>query len=172
MELTDKEREMLEREREQIKILTNEILELENDPKNSTKLKQSVVGIQFSLNRMASYSKPEQYKLDRCADIAENLLSMLSEAPTEEIQNEMEKSILNPSEETLKRLKIKRDQWIAPHQNVAYPAWWSFVVSGLNKYCTYVISIRFDFTKKGLNITFPKNIVLPKNFNFGSITNK
>jgi hypothetical protein len=173
MEITEKEREMLEKERDQIKKLTTEILELENDPKNNTKLKQNVIAIQSSISRMASYSNPEQYKLDGCAKIAENVLALLSGNPSDEVQKGMEKLIYDPPDEVLKRLKIKRDQWFTPHQNVAYPAWWSFAVDGLDKYCNYVNSIRFNFTKKGLTIVFPK-IVLPKilNLNFGNITNR
>ena len=171
MELTEKEREMLEKERDEIRKLTKEIVELENDPKNSVRLKQNVLGIQSSISRMASYSNPEQYKLDACAKIASAVLSLLSGHPSEDVQKEMEKAIIDPPDELLKRFKIKREQWFIPHQNVAYPLWWGFAVNGLNVYCNYVNSVRFDFTKRGLKIVFPK-VVLPKNLNIGNIINK
>lgn len=171
MELTEKDREMLEKERDEIKRLAMEILELENDPKNSVKLKQNVIGIQSSISRIASYSNPEQYKLDICTKIAKAVLSLLSGNPTEDVQKEIEKILIDPPEEILKRFKMKRDQWFIPHQNVAYPLWWGFAVNGLDTYCNYVNSIRFDFTKKGLKIIFPK-MTLPKNLNIGNIINK
>ena len=171
MELTEKERESLEKERDKIKELSMEILELENDPNNSVKLKQNVIGIQFSINRLSSYSRINQNKLDACAKIASAVLGLLSSKPPEEVIKGLESEIIDPSDELLKKAKIKRDQWVLPHQNVAYPLWWSYVVDALDIYCNFVNSIRFDFTKKGLKINFPK-ITLPKNLFVGNIFNK
>ena len=171
MEITEKEREMLEKEREEIKKLTMEIIEMLNDPKNRIKIKQKVIGIQFSVNRMASYSNPKQNELDTCAEISRILLNQLDSNPSVEVQEGMNRLIYDPPEEILKRAGIKRDKYSPPRQNVAYPAWWGLVVTNLNSYCSYVNSIRFDFTKKGLRIVFPK-VVLPKTFNLGIFFNK
>jgi hypothetical protein len=170
MEMTEKERSMLERERDEIKKLALEILELENDPKNSTELKKRVTGIQFSINRMVSYSNIGNRKLEGLTIMTEALLSLLSMNPPKDVEEALEKEIQNPSEELKKRLKEKHLKLEHQPLNVAYPAWWGFVVDGLDKYCNYVNSIRFDFTKKGLiNIVLPRKIVLPDiNFIFSN----
>jgi hypothetical protein len=165
MAITEKEREMLEKERDEIRKLALEILELENDPKNSTEIKKLVIGIQSSIHRMASFSNLENYKLDALTKMADTLLTkLLSNNPPKDVQEMMETEIRNPSDELIRRLKkskFKPEELQRLPINVAYPAWWGFVVYGIDKYCCYVNSIRFDFTKKGLKIILPKKIVLP-----------
>jgi hypothetical protein len=169
MEITEKEKQMLEKERDEVKKLTQEIIELENDPKNSTEIKKRVIGIQFSINRMASYSNPEDRKLEAITTMADALLHLLSMNPTKELQEEIDRQILNPSEELIKELRNKH---LKPKRflplNRAYPVWWGIVVEGMNKYCTYVNSIRFHFNRNRLKIVFPKKIALP-DINLGII---
>ena len=171
MEITEKERSMLEKERDEIKKLALEILELENDPKNSTELKKHVMEIQFSITRMASYSNIENRKLEALTIATDSLLRLLSMNLPKDLERAMENEIQNPSEELKKKLKEKHLKLKRPPLNVAYPAWWAFVVDGLDKYCSYINLIRFDFTKKGLKIVLPRKIVLP-DINFNIFSNK
>jgi hypothetical protein len=160
MKITAKEREMLEKERDEIKRLTKEIIELQYDPNNSTKLKQNVIGIQASLGRMASYANPKNYDLDRIVTIAENVLTLVSTIPPIEMQDAFEQLIRNPSQELRdlirQKLKTKPDILFKVPLNANYPAWWGFAVDGLDKYCCYVNSITFDFANEELRIKFPK----------------
>jgi len=55
MKITEKERAMLEKERDEIRRLTIEIGQLQNDLQNSAKLKQDMLGNQSSLFRITSY---------------------------------------------------------------------------------------------------------------------
>jgi hypothetical protein len=167
MEITAKEREMLEKERDETKRLTLEIVELSNDPNNRSKIKQNVLSVQCSVNRIASYADSKNYKLDGLADMANILLEMLSGNPPKDLQKTIDETLMNPPEELRKKLESKGYNR-KPLLNVDYPIWWSFVVNGLNIYCCCVNSIRFDFTKKGLKIVLPKI----KNLNLGFITNR
>lgn len=166
MEITEKEREMLEKERDEIKRLALEILELEKDYKNSTKIKQNIICIQSSINRLASYSNPKNINLDEYTKMADGVMPFLSSKLSEIEEQALMKRLNSP--EMMKRLSKKG--MMLP-TNPEYSAWWTLVVSILDKYCCYVTSIRFDFSnKKGLKIIFP--ITLPKNINFGNIINR
>jgi hypothetical protein len=99
MEITEKERLMLEKERDEIRRLTSEILALENDPKNSTKLKQDIIGVQSAINKMASYSNLENRKLENIAIIVRSLLFLLSHKLQPNEEEEAEKQLRNPSPE-------------------------------------------------------------------------
>jgi hypothetical protein len=169
MELSEKERVMLEKERDEIRRLTSEILALENDPKNSTKLKQDVIGVQSAINKMASYSNLENRKLENIAIIVRSLLFLLSHKLQPDEEEEAEKQLRNPSPELLKKLNIGREEWFRLPFNPEYPARWAFVVDSLNSYCCYVNSIQFDFTKKGLTIVLPK-ITFPRYFNLNFLS--
>ncbi len=165
MEITEKEREMLEKERDEIKRLASEILELEKDPKNNTKIKQHIIYIQSSINRLASYSNPKNTNLDAYMKMADGVMPFLSGKPSEIVEKQLMKQINSP--EMVEKLN-KRGVMLPT--NPEYSAWWTLVVSILDRYCCYVTSIRFDFTEKGLKIVLPK-ITLPKNLNFGNIIN-
>jgi hypothetical protein len=169
MEITEKEREMLERERDEIKKLSLEILELENDPENSTRIKQNVIGIQFSINRMSSYSCSKNYELNTFASFADILLYMLSWNPSEEERKGVETLLNLPPEKLSKILKRRFNPEIMKLSlNAAHPTLWGLIVTRLEQYCCYVNSIRFDFNRKGLKIILSK-ITLPKNLNIGNI---
>ena len=118
MELTEKERLMLVGKKEEIRKLTEEILDLSVDQvKNELEIKKRITGIFSLISTIASYAKPKDYDFNRL-----NLMA-----------------------------------YTANH------AHFSFL---LEAFCDNVNSITFDFTKKGLKIT------LPKNLNIGNITNK
>ena len=118
MEITEKEREMLVGKKEEIRKLTEEIIDLSIDQvKNEIEIKKRITGIFSLISTIASYAKPKDYDFNR----------------------------LNLMVNT------------ANHTNFRFL---------LEAFCNDVNSITFDFTKKGLKIT------LPKNLNIGNITNK
>lgn len=172
MKITAKEREMLEKERDDIRRLTKEIIQLQNDPNNSNKLKQNVIGIQSALGRITSYTNSKNYDLDKITTIAKSVLTLLSSIPPTELQDAFEQLINNPSKELKdlirKRLKINPEIIYEVPLNANYPAWWGFAVDGLDKYCCYVNSISFDFTHDELRIKMPNiKASLPKIINLG-----
>jgi hypothetical protein len=142
VEITEKERLMLVKKKEVICGLTLEILALENDPKNALLIKQKVTTILSLISTIASYSDSKNYNLDGFRILADAMFGIL----------------IQPFEE-LERLKK------------ASPELWRDVVYDIELFCNYANSVRFNFTKKGLKIVFPK-ITLPKNLNIGNITNK
>ena len=130
MEITEKERLMLVKDKESICGATLEILELENDPKNALLIKKKISIILSLLTTIASFSDFKNLDIDKFTKIAPPLFRYL-----------------NPRTEIL--------------QDAHYlDTWRSIVVPDLELFCNYVNSIRFDFTKKDLKITFPKNINL------------
>ena len=149
---------MLEKERENIKNLTLEIVKLSNDPKNRMEIKQDLLSVQSSINKIAEYANPKNYKLNNLTDMTSILMNFLSNDPPEDIVKITDEILTNPSEEWRKKLK----GYDFP-LNKDYPAWWSFVVKGLNEYCTNVNSIRFDFKKNEFKITLPKIKIKIKN---------
>jgi len=78
MKITEKERAMLEKERDEIRRLTIEIGQLQNDLQNSAKLKQDMLGNQSSLFRITSYSDPKNCDLKGITTIAKSVLTLLS----------------------------------------------------------------------------------------------
>lgn len=167
MKITEKEREMLEKERDELKRLALEIFELEKDPKNSMKIKQSIISIQFSINRLASYSNPKNANLDTYAKMADGVMPFLSSKLSEKMEQELRKQLNSP-----KVVQEYSRKGLMLPINPEYSAWWTLVVSILDRYCCYVSSIKFDFSnKKSLQIILPK-ITLPKNLNIGNITNR
>jgi hypothetical protein len=130
MEITEKERLMLVKSKESICGATIEILELESDPKNALLIKKKISIILSLLSTIASYSNSKNYNLDKLTEFAEALFKML-----------------NPRIEILEDLLFLMK-------------WRAFTIPDLELFCNYVNSIRFDFTKKDLKITLPKNINL------------
>jgi hypothetical protein len=159
MNLSEKERTMLETERDTIKRLTSEIIELAYNPENRVKLKQNVVNIQFSISRIASYADSKG-NLNSITIIADKVLRLLNSNPPDEVKEAIGELIHNPSEadkkEIEKRLNVKYDKLWNPPENQSYPAWWSFAVDWLDTYCCYVNSITFEFTKEKFKIKLPK----------------
>lgn len=133
MEITETERLMLVKNKESICGATIEILELESDPKNALLIKEKISIILSLLSTIASYSNSKNYDLDKFTEFAECLFKML-----------------NPRKEILE-------------ESLFLKTWRAFAIPYLELFCNYVNSIRFDFTKKDLKITLPKNI------NFGNI---
>ncbi len=156
---------MVETERDDIKRLTLEIMELCNDPKNRIKIKQDVIAVQFSVNKISSYVSSENYRLNALADMAVTLLTMLSGNPPEDVQKAADEMILNPPDELRKKLESKKFGR-KPLLNIDYPVIWGFTVDGLNKYCCYVNSLRFNITGKWWEIFLHKiNLNLGYNIN-------
>jgi hypothetical protein len=125
MDITETERLMLVKKKEEICELTCKILEFGKcDSKNSVEIRKNMTKILSLISQIASYANSKNYNLDNLTKL-EIMISM-------EFNSE------------------------------------NYLISEvyLNLFCSLVNSIRFDFTKKGLKIT------LPKNLNIGNITNK
>jgi hypothetical protein len=76
MELTETERLMLVGKKDEIRKLTEELLELVNSPdRNRVEIKKKITGILSLLSTIASYSKPKNYNLDRITLMANVLNS-------------------------------------------------------------------------------------------------
>ncbi len=96
--------------------------------------------------------------------MADGVMPFLSSKPSEKIEQELKKRLNSPK--VVQEL-TKKDLMLPI--NPDYSAWWTLVVSILDRYCCYVTSIRFDFSnKKSLQIILPK-ITLPRNLNIVSI---
>jgi len=128
MEITETERLMLIKKKEEICGLTLRNLDIARDSQKELEIKKNFTTILSLLSQVASYSNSKNVNLDKFTD-AMNIL------------------FLTMSKEKLDNI------WVSA----------SIYVQIL---CNYANSVRFDFTKKGLKIIFPKNI------NIGSITNK
>ncbi len=168
MAVSEKDREMLEKERDKIEMLCKEILALLKDPNNNTTIKQSVIGIQSSISRIASYSNSKNTNLNDLNNMADNILHFLSNKFPEVVERALQKQLMSP--ETIK--KFAKKGLPLPSLTSEYSASWSMVICLLDRYCCYVASIQYDLAnKKGNFITLPKNITLLKNLNLGNITN-
>lgn len=128
MELTEKERLMLVGKKEEIRRLTEEIIELVNNHKNSLEIKKKITAVQSLLSDIASYANSKNYRLDGFTEFANILFTMLQNVP-EEVFSET------------KRID---------------PNIWNYVVLGVGKYCNYANSVRFNFTKRDVKIHLPK----------------
>lgn len=128
MEMTEKERLMLVKKKEEICGLTLWILGNMYDPKNAVGIKKNFTTILSELNTIASYSDSKNYDLNQFT----NGVNALFDLMTREIQMKM----------------------------------WLISPKAIERTCNYANSVRFDFNKKSLKITFPKNL------NLGFITNK
>lgn len=138
MEITEKERLMLCKKKDTICGLTLKILDMAHDPQNSLEIKKKVTTILSLLNTIASYSNAKKKNLDVFTSWVDLIFS--------------------------------RFYLASKCGDGDQDAWDRYVVCGerrLEEFCNAVNSIRFDFTKKDLNITFPKI-----NLNFGNIINE
>ena len=125
MEITEKERMLLVKKKEEICGATFQILDMAHEPKNAVEIKKDITLILSLLSTISSYSKSGN--LDFASLEAEDIF--------EDMRNGAD--------------------------------WHELIVPSLERFCNDVNSIRFDFTeKRGLKV------VLPKNLNFGNITNK
>jgi hypothetical protein len=78
MEITEKERLMLVRDKESICGATLAILELLTDPKNAVEIEQKFSIILQLLNTIASYSDPKNYDLNRYTEGVNALFDLMS----------------------------------------------------------------------------------------------
>ena len=118
MELTEQERLMLVKKKEEICGLTLKILDLKNDLKNIEEIKKYFTTILSELSTIASYSDSKNYNLNKFTIFITQLFLMMSEEENSKI-------------------------WIASPLSIEIA-------------CNFANSMRFDFTKKGLKIHFPK----------------
>jgi hypothetical protein len=125
MEITEKERLMLVKKKEEICGATFQILAMVKDSKNELEIKKDITLVLSLLNTIASYSNSKNRDLDWFEDAADMIFSQLD----------------------------LKNYALAECMSEAF--------------CNAVNSVRFDFTKKGLKIHFPKI-----NLNLGFITNK
>jgi hypothetical protein len=128
MDITEKERLLLLKKKEQICELTKQNLDFAHDPQKEIDIKKNFTEILSPLSQIASYSKSKNYNLEGYTD-SMNIL------------------FLKMTQEKLYKT------WVTP------PVF-------IQVLCNYSNSVRFDFTKQGLKIHFPKNL------NLGNITNK
>jgi hypothetical protein len=78
MELTEAERLLLVGKKEEIKHLTEELLDLGTNPeKNELEIKKKVTGILSLISTIASYSKSKNYDLDGITTMADMTYRML-----------------------------------------------------------------------------------------------
>jgi hypothetical protein len=147
MEITETERLMLVKKKEEICGLTLWIIDNANDQQNAVGIKKNVTMILSLLNTIASYADSKNCDMDSLKEIADTIffdLNQLLELTNNEQNQEHVKKATQEKIQTLK----------------------SNIVYGAELFSNYANSVRFDFTKKGFRI------VLPKNINLGNITNK
>lgn len=77
MEITETERLMLVKKKEEICKVTLEILKISSDPKNVVYLKQDMTLILSLLSTIASYSNPKNHDLDAIEDMVNAITSQL-----------------------------------------------------------------------------------------------
>ena len=70
MEITEKERLMLVEKKEEIRELTEQIIELSTSFRNGEEIKQCVTGILSLLSTIASYSDSKNYDLNTITELA------------------------------------------------------------------------------------------------------
>ena len=79
MELTETERLMLVGKKDEIRTLSEELLDLVTDSKtNEIEIKKKITGTLSLISTIASYSKSKNYKLDKITDMANMIYRMLS----------------------------------------------------------------------------------------------
>jgi hypothetical protein len=123
MELSQEERLMLSTKKEEIKNVTNEILDLYNDPKNATEIKKRIMGIQSLVSTIGSYSKSKK-ELDYFITAGNALFNLMMFAS-------------------------ELDKLDMPISNNAM---WTGVRRGLETYCSAANSLHFDFTESGIKL--------------------
>jgi hypothetical protein len=127
MQITETERLMLTKKKEEICGLTLQILDIAHDKQKELEIKKKFTTIISLLSQIASYSET--------------------------------KHDLNGLTKAINLLFLKMDQ------EKLGPYWIASPIT-IEMACNFLNSVRFNFTKSGLKITLPKNI------NFGHITNK
>lgn len=70
MEITEKERLMLVEKKEEIRELTERIIELSSSFRNAEEIKQCITGILSLLSTIASYSDSKNYDLNKITELA------------------------------------------------------------------------------------------------------
>ena len=78
MELTEKERLMLVKKKEEIRKLTTEILDLASKPENALEIKKKFTSILSYLNTIASYSDSKNYNLGEVTEAVNELFDFIN----------------------------------------------------------------------------------------------
>jgi hypothetical protein len=136
MELSENERLMLVGKKDEIRKLTVEIFDLMNTPQQALEIKKKITSIQSLISSIASYSNSKNINLNKLTEFELTLFALI------------------------RNLEIK-DKVRYTHsgywKNRIYPRLWIYeVVPNIERYCNYVNSIRFDFTRKDFKIILPK----------------
>ena len=90
MEITEKERLMLVRDKETICGATLQILRMAHDPQKSGEIKEKFTIILQLLNTTASYSNPKNYDLNRFTEGVNALFDLMS------LEEKMKRWVLSP----------------------------------------------------------------------------
>jgi len=145
MEITEKERLLLVKKKEEIYTQTCEILDIiHNAPplitesKKITELKKRITGILSNISIVASYADSKSHKLEPLTTIANTLFSMMSS-----------------HERFISKTRDKEEEDFVRLLN-DYA--WQLIVKYTDLFCNIVNSIQFKLTKKGLKITVPISI--------------
>lgn len=127
MQISETERLMLVKKKEEICGVTLEILKIANVNQQEVEIKKGMTLILSLLSTIASYSSPKNHDLDAVEDMVNIITSQL------DLEN------------------------------------YALAECMLEVFCNTVNSIRFDFNHKdGIKL----KVTLPKNLNFGHITNQ
>lgn len=78
MELSEQERLMLVKKKEEICGLTLQILDMAHDPQNAVKIKKDMTMILSLVNTIASYSDSKNYDLDHFAKVVDTVFELMS----------------------------------------------------------------------------------------------
>lgn len=78
MELTEKERLMLVEKKKEIQKLTNELFDIKDDPKQTTRMKKKITSILSALSTIGSYVKTRDFDLNIFSTMAESIFADLS----------------------------------------------------------------------------------------------
>jgi len=78
MELTEQERLMLVKKKEEICGLTLQILDMAHDPQNAVKIKKNMTTMLSLINTIASYSDSKNYNLDQFTEGVDALFDLMS----------------------------------------------------------------------------------------------
>jgi hypothetical protein len=153
MQITETERLMLIKKKEEICGATLQIHRLESDPKNSLTIKENIQIILSLLSSIGSYADIKNKELSEVCNMAIRIQDRINNHHWL-LAKKYEK---NEQSSTARGLLSEMD----------IEGQWNLRIKDLEYFCSVVNSIDFKFQeKKGLKI------ILPKNINFGNITNQ
>jgi hypothetical protein len=142
MQITEAERLILIKKKEEICEATLQIHRLEIDPANSLAIKENIQAILSSISLISSITECKQKELKEICDLAIRIQDSINQ-----YQSLLDERMLQPLILQV-YLSIKGTDEL-----------WQLRIKDLEYFCSVVNSMEFNFNgKRGVNITFPKNL--------------